>query len=141
MERIKVESSNVCSIGYDPENGILEVQFWRTRPGRFDDGKEPGPIYRYASVSAAEYESLRTAESVGKALQYIKRRAQEHPDMYACTKMPEEEAPDPDAGAARARATAEAAAEVRRCIDALAGPKPKGRRRDGHEAGQTRQSG
>ena len=53
MDRNKVSSSNVASLGYD--NGIMEVEF------------SNGNLYRYAGVSQADFDSLMNADSIGKA--------------------------------------------------------------------------
>ena len=54
MKRKAVESSNIASIGYDPENEILEVEF------------NHGGVYQYSDVPQDEYENLMNAESHGK---------------------------------------------------------------------------
>jgi hypothetical protein len=53
MDRIAVVSSNVASIGYDPESSTLEIEF------------NNGSIYQYFDVSESVYEELRTSSSVG----------------------------------------------------------------------------
>ena len=55
MERVYVESSNVQSIMYDPDNAILEIEF-----------KKNGLIYQYYEVPQYEYDELMSAESKGK---------------------------------------------------------------------------
>ncbi|NUM79266.1 KTSC domain-containing protein [bacterium] len=54
MDRIEVTSSELKSVGYDPNLGILEVEF------------RNGGIYRYLDVPQYHYDSLLTAESLGK---------------------------------------------------------------------------
>lgn len=49
----EVESSNVHSHGYDPASGVLRVKF------------RSGGVYDYHNVSAAKYEELTKAASVG----------------------------------------------------------------------------
>jgi hypothetical protein len=56
MNRIPVTSSNVVSVGYDPNSQILEVEF------------KNNAIYHYFDVPQHIYESLLSAESVGKFL-------------------------------------------------------------------------
>lgn len=52
MNRAKVESSNIASVGYG--QGILEIEF------------NSGAIYQYEDVPVATYVELLQAESVGK---------------------------------------------------------------------------
>lgn len=54
MERTPVESSQLKSIGYDLEGGILEVEF------------KGGGVYRYSGVSPITHLELIQAGSVGK---------------------------------------------------------------------------
>ncbi len=53
MERIQVSSSNLVSIGYDPDTVILEIEFMR------------GIVYQYSGVPASEYDALMSAASHG----------------------------------------------------------------------------
>lgn len=53
MERQPVSSSNLASIGYDPSNETLEVEF------------KNGSIYRYLNVPSFEHERLMAANSHG----------------------------------------------------------------------------
>ena len=54
MEREQVSSSNLVSIGYEPESETLEVEF-----------KTSG-VYQYFNVPMFMHERLMTADSVGK---------------------------------------------------------------------------
>ncbi|MBX7151583.1 KTSC domain-containing protein [bacterium] len=54
MDRIEVTSSELKSVGYDQDHSILEVEF------------QKGGIYQYFDVPAYQYDSLLTAESLGK---------------------------------------------------------------------------
>jgi len=61
MERKKVTSSNIDSIGYDEETNTLEIQFLN------------GSIYQYFDVPFAVYDELMGADSHGQYLaQHIK---------------------------------------------------------------------
>jgi len=61
MERQYVLSSNIASIGFDPDNMILEVEFLN------------GAVYQYYDVPQSIYEGLMAADSHGKYLAaYIK---------------------------------------------------------------------
>lgn len=57
MHRTKVESSNVKSVGFDREQGLMEVEY------------RSGGIYQYADVKPEEYAALLAAESKGRHLQ------------------------------------------------------------------------
>ena len=62
MERQYVSSSNIASIGYDPESMILEVEFLS------------GSVYQYYDVPQSIYEGLMAADSHGSYLSaYIKK--------------------------------------------------------------------
>lgn len=54
MERQQVTSTNIESIGYDPETKTLEVEF-----------KKSGSVYRYDAVPEEVFEELKNAQSVG----------------------------------------------------------------------------
>ena len=55
MERKEVDSSNLASIGYDPSNKILEVEF-----------RDSGSVYQYYDVPQDIYDKLENASSIGK---------------------------------------------------------------------------
>lgn len=62
MHRISVSSSNLASVGYDPENMILEIEFHN------------GGIYQYFNVPESVYKGLMNADSHGKYFDaYIKK--------------------------------------------------------------------
>ncbi len=54
MNRQRVSSSSIRSIGYDPDNEILEIEL------------RHGGIYQYFQVPTQEHESLISAESIGR---------------------------------------------------------------------------
>jgi len=57
MERKEIQgSSNVKSIGYDPKNQILEIEY------------HGGRVYQYQPISKVGYKLLMSAESKGKFL-------------------------------------------------------------------------
>jgi hypothetical protein len=63
MERYNVASSNVQSIGYDPQSGTLEVEF------------VVGTIYQYYGVPENMYAQLMRESSKGRFLNaYIKNQ-------------------------------------------------------------------
>lgn len=57
MEHVPVESSNVASIGYDPESQTLEVQFVN------------GGLYSYGGVPDGLFEQFRDSNSPGRFFQ------------------------------------------------------------------------
>lgn len=62
MERQYVSSSNIASIGYDPDNMVLEIEFLN------------GAVYQYYGVPQSIYDGLMAADSHGKFLaDYIKK--------------------------------------------------------------------
>ena len=54
MERTSVVSSNLASVGYDPESQTLEIGF------------NSGSVYQYFGVPAAVHAGLMNASSHGK---------------------------------------------------------------------------
>ena len=60
MERFPVESSNLASVGYNPESAVLEIEF------------KSGGIYKYSGVPQFVYDGLMNTASKGKYFyQYI----------------------------------------------------------------------
>jgi len=53
MDRQAVSSSNLASVGYDPNSNTLEIQF------------HSGGIYQYTGVPEYVYEELMSASSLG----------------------------------------------------------------------------
>lgn len=53
MRRTPVSSSNLASVGYDPQRNILEVEF------------HSGSVYQYYGVSEPVYRGLMSASSHG----------------------------------------------------------------------------
>lgn len=54
MNRQKVKSSNMASIGHDPKKNLLEVEF------------NSGEVYQYHPVTEEQHKELMAAESQGK---------------------------------------------------------------------------
>ena len=54
MKRIPVTSSLAASLGYDPENSILEVEF-----------KDSGDVWQYEGVSKNKYYEMMQSTSIG----------------------------------------------------------------------------
>ena len=62
MNRTHVTSSNLRSVGYDPQSSALEVEFL------------DGSIYEYSSVPESRYSGLMAASSKGSYFDsYIKK--------------------------------------------------------------------
>lgn len=53
IEREAVESSMIKSLGYDAETKTLAVEF------------QNGDVWHYTNVSQSEYDSLKSAQSIG----------------------------------------------------------------------------
>lgn len=56
MQRTLVSSSNIRSVGYDPQSAILEIEF------------DSGDVYQYFGVPAHLYGGLMNASSKGQFL-------------------------------------------------------------------------
>ena len=64
MQRILVESSSIASIGYAPQERVLELKF-----------RQSGEIYQYFGVPGGEYSAFLAADSKGTYLnRYFKPR-------------------------------------------------------------------
>jgi hypothetical protein len=61
MDRTPVKSSNVKSLGYDAESKTVEVEF------------ASGGVYTYHNVEPKTYVELMGAESIGKAVNQLKK--------------------------------------------------------------------
>ena len=61
MERQPVKSTNVDSVGYNPEEKVLEIKFLN------------GGVYQYAGVQPEMYAELLAAESVGRFVSQVVR--------------------------------------------------------------------
>lgn len=69
MERQRVSSSNLASVGYDPISQTLEIEF------------NHGGIYQYSGFPISEHQGLMAASSHGSYfVQNIK-------DVYFCQKI------------------------------------------------------
>lgn len=64
MNRDPVESSNICAVGYDPESGILELEFGIG----VDMGYPTNRLYHYFDVPSDIYRGLMNAPSHGEYL-------------------------------------------------------------------------
>jgi len=65
MQRVKVDSSNICSIGYDLSALLLEIEF------------HSGGIYQYFNVPEKIYHKLMNASSHGRYFSnYIRNKYQ-----------------------------------------------------------------
>lgn len=56
MNRTPVTSTNIRSVGYDPQSAVLEVEF------------DSGAVYKYFNVPAHLHQGLMNAESKGEFL-------------------------------------------------------------------------
>ncbi len=53
MDRTPVSSSTICTVGYDPDSTMLEIEF------------NSGAVYQYSGVPEGEYDGLMAAASHG----------------------------------------------------------------------------
>jgi len=60
MERIRVSSTSIASLGYEPETRVLEIEF-----------RDSGEVYRYFDVPPSEYQAFLQAPSKGTYLNRI----------------------------------------------------------------------
>ena len=69
MERRKVRSANIVSVGYDAGTKVLEIEF------------KGGGVYQYAGVPEKRYDLLMKASAIGS---YFVREVK---PWYPCTKV------------------------------------------------------
>ncbi|WP_367346489.1 KTSC domain-containing protein [Stenotrophomonas bentonitica] len=62
IQLVDVDSSQIHSIGHDPETNTLAICFKRGTGA----ARGPGSVYHYENFSAAEFEAFQNAESIGK---------------------------------------------------------------------------
>lgn len=72
MERTKVESSQIRSIGFDACRSKMDVEF------------KPGSIYRYSNVSQEVFDTFMKAESKGR---FFGQVIKSNPEKYPFTKI------------------------------------------------------
>jgi hypothetical protein len=60
MEREKVISSMITSVGYDADAQLLEIEF-APKPNQAS-----GPVYQYAKFQPADWTDFRQSKSIGK---------------------------------------------------------------------------
>ena len=68
MERTRLNSTSIASLGYEVETGVLEIEF-----------KDSGEVYRYFDVPLSEYEAFLQAPSKGT---YLNRDFKMHEYRY-----------------------------------------------------------
>lgn len=68
MERQPVKSSQIASVGYDPEKQVLEIEF-----------RHGGNIYHYANVPPEKHAALMASDSIGKHFHAHIRTHPDHP--------------------------------------------------------------
>lgn len=59
MKRVALQSSSLRSLGYDPEQQILEVEF------------SSGALYRYEAVPPEVVQALLEADSLGRHFNHV----------------------------------------------------------------------
>lgn len=59
---VEVQSSQIHSIGHDPETNTLAIRFYRG----FGRDQRPGSLYHYGNFKAEEFAAFRDCESKGR---------------------------------------------------------------------------
>lgn len=80
-----VQSSQIHSIGHDPNTNTLAIRFYRG----YGRDQRPGSLYHYANVTAEEFEAFKSAESLGR---HFGHAIKPFADKYPYTKVAENEA-------------------------------------------------
>ncbi|RLK53414.1 KTSC domain-containing protein [Stenotrophomonas rhizophila] len=76
IELVDVESSQIHSIGHDPETNTLAIRFTKG----YGANRGPGSLYHYQNFSADEFEAFKAADSIGKHFgAYIKAFPEKYP--------------------------------------------------------------
>lgn len=57
-----VESSQIHSIGHDPETNTLAIRFTKG----YGANRGPGSLYHYSNFTTSDFEAFKGAESLGK---------------------------------------------------------------------------
>lgn len=84
IQLIDVQSSQIHSIGHDPDTNTLAIRFTKG----YGDNRGPGSLYHYQNFTAADFEAFKGAESLGKHFGgYIKA----FPAKYPYHKVAEEQ--------------------------------------------------
>jgi hypothetical protein len=87
---VKVESSQIAAVAYEPETQTLGLQFPPTKK-QLAAG-QPGSEYHYANVSPRTHQALMAAPSIGS---YFGQNIKSHPELYPYTKVETENPPQP----------------------------------------------
>lgn len=83
MTRTPVKSSQIESIGFNPETKKLQIAFVQRNPDK------PQSVYEYSNVPAELHQALIGAESIGKA---FGEKLKPFADQYPHRKLTAEEA-------------------------------------------------
>lgn len=71
-----VESSQIHSIGHDPETNTLAVRFYRG----YGRDQKPAALYHYDNFTAEDFEKFRDAESKGRHFkEHIRNETEKYP--------------------------------------------------------------
>ena len=79
---VDVDSTQIHSIGYDPETQTLAVRFTRG----YGEKRGPGSLYHYANVTQEDYDAFLAAESKGR---HFGATFKAHPEKFPYTKIVE----------------------------------------------------
>ena len=93
MNYVKVESSQIEAVGYDPETQTLGLKFPPNK--RQPEGAE----YHYGNVSPRTHQALMAAPSIGS---YFGQNIKAHPEQYPYTKVEADPTPPAPNGSGKA---------------------------------------
>jgi hypothetical protein len=80
IEMRDVDSSQIHSIGHDPETNTLAIRFY----SGWGDKKRVGSLYHYQNFTAEDFEAFKSAESLGK---HFGGQIKPFADKYPYTKI------------------------------------------------------
>jgi hypothetical protein len=75
-----VESSQIHSVGHDPETNTLAIRFF----SGWGEKKRVGSLYHYQNFTAEDFEAFKSAESLGK---HFGGQIKPFADKYPYTKI------------------------------------------------------
>jgi len=86
IEMQDVKSSQLHSIGHDPETNTLAIRFYRG----YGRDQVPGSLYHYQNFTAEDFKAFKEADSLGK---HFGANIKPFDDKYPYTKIVEDDAP------------------------------------------------
>jgi hypothetical protein len=80
IEMRDVSSSQIHSIGHNPETNTLAIRF----TSGYGEKRKPGSLYHYQNFTAEDFEAFKNAESLGK---HFGGQIKPFADKYPYTKI------------------------------------------------------